>query len=193
MISEREATTMLGALGLAREPARRALKAGLAGDALRLRGSLLYRAAAVQALVRPPVPESALPAELQQGCFVARIDPSRVSGLVTDSERRAAVCDGWRVSAITRLFFRLRAQRVDPMPFLATVSGFVVVGGLVTAAVPHRDVAGAERTRFSLDPPGPWYPSLHGRLVPTPPGGPWTLIPTAAGALPWLGSSLPAG
>lgn len=74
LVSAREAAEILRPLGLSREQGRRVLHAGVAGPGQRLRGSLLYDAAAVYRLLeRPAVVAADLDEVCRREMFVGRV------------------------------------------------------------------------------------------------------------------------
>lgn len=180
LISGREAAEILGALGLSREQARRVLHTGVAGPGQRLRGSLLYDAAAVcRLLERPALAAANLDEVCRREMFVARV--RRADVLASWEERLAAVRTGWHLSPYARLRIKLRVERDGFLPFLATVCGFVVLGADLVAALRAPD----DRTVLDLRQPGAWFtPLQHTRFV-TGPGGPWTLWSAERGHRTW--------
>jgi hypothetical protein len=194
-ITGREAGRLLGDLGVDRESARRALLAGVAGPGERIGGLVLYESARVEELVAlvgsapEPDPRSLAPI-CRGGIFVARVGPRREESspwrtwrgadmTAPMSEQLDAVRRWWHMSPYTRILFEARVERNGYLPFLVTVSGFVVLGADVVAIDPWRP----EGTSFSLREPSRWFdPFRHSRL-PVTQGGPWQLwSPEMAGA-----------
>ena len=168
LVSAREAAAILALeAGLAREPARRALAAGLAGEALRTAGSLLYDADLVRALAtRRHVRLADIPAVCRAGLFVARLNPTRLKGTPSPG--------GWHVSPWVRVRIRSRIEATGSFPFLATVAGYVTEGADITGFDFDHE-GDVERTSFKTLTPGPWFDTFQGRRFDTGPGGPWLL------------------
>lgn len=183
---------MLAPLGTPRTSVRRALAAGVAGKPVRTRGALLYDHGLVAALLQPPLHESDLPSPLDGGTFVARLrigepDTVRFDEVGADASWRASVSGGWNMAWQTRFVLHLRADKGIPMPFLATCGGFVMVGAVILGARAC-DPLGA-RTHLELGPAGSWYAGLHHRLLRTPPGKPWIILPRKRLLNPWFGGT----
>lgn len=204
MMTGREAAECLGRLSLGREPARRALLAGVAGPGIRTRGTLLYEAtevhAAVERALDPPVPGWADGA----ATFVGRVAPRtpepdgswrawRGADLTAPAgEQRDAVRAWWHLSIWTRVWIGSRSRLHGFFPFIATVSGFVAVGADIVSLDQSLDgeAAGMLRakprarpsyrpampTAFVLREPGTWFDPLRGRRLGTGPGGPFSII-----------------
>lgn len=192
LVTAREAADMLAPLGAPRTSVRRALAAGVAGKPVRTRGALLYQHDLLAALLQPPVHESDLPHPLGGGTFVARLrigkpDTVRFDGVGADASWRASVSGGWRMAWQTRFILHVRATKGLPMPFLATCGGFVMVGASILGARAC-DPLGT-RTQLELGPAGPWYADLHHRLLRTPPGKPWIILPRRRLLNPWFGDT----
>ncbi|QIX25868.1 hypothetical protein ncot_04090 [Nocardioides sp. JQ2195] len=185
----REAADMLAVTGLPRTSVRRALAAGVAGEAIRTRGSLLYRRRTIRDLIREPLTEGTLPHPLDKGTFVLRLwfgapDIVRFTAHQEDDARRDSISDGWHMGWQTRLVLVARATYGVPMPLLATCGGFVVVGATILGA---RQSATDTSTSLRLGPPDDWYEGLHHRILITPRGRPWTILPRARLNNPWVG------
>jgi len=95
------------------------------------------------------------------------------------SEQLDAVCRWWHISLYTQILFQAWVERDGYLPFLATVSGFVVVGADLIGIDPWC----REGTSFRLREPSGWFdPFRHSRL-PVTRGGPWQLwSPEMAGS-----------
>jgi hypothetical protein len=178
LVSAREAAEMLGALRLSRQSARAVLAAGLAGPPLESRGALLYPRGRILELVRTPFPDRELLARLAgppgEGILVLRLGPA--SGFHVELPRVAQREIVSRVagepSVYLRLRLRLAIQRLGFTPCVATIGGFVVYGGDVTAV----QVGGPTGpTLLELAEPGGWYDDLKGRRFPTGPGSAFRL------------------
>lgn len=204
MMTAREASERLGSLALGREPARRALLAGVAGPGIRTRGALLYEAAEVHAAVEraldPPISGWADGA----ATFVGRVAPRtpepdstwrtwRGADLTAPAgEQRDAVRAWWHLSIWTQVWIGSMSRKKGFFPFIATVSGFVAVGADIVSLDQSLD-GEADRimrakprarpsyrpalpTAFVLREPGAWFEPLRGRLLGTGPGGPFSII-----------------
>lgn len=180
-VSGREAALVLAEAGLSRGQTRKVLAAGLAGPSLRTAGSLLYDEARVRALLACPVLErDELPDPCRATMFVARLRPRCEVGAPDQcwqgadlSAPEAEQCDAarmyWDLSPWVEVMVRVAIQEHGFVPFVATVAGFVVLGGNATwiSHVPSRgDV-------FTLEPPTSWFDPLRQARFPTGPGGPW--------------------
>lgn len=184
-VSGREAAERLGALGVDRQAARRALLAGLAGRGERRRGALLYDAARVDAVAERAAEEmdlgaaDDLPEQCRAGTFVVRLPPRiddtgpgrtwrGVDLHVPLKEQHDAARMWFRTSVWTRTMIRMRAERDGHVPFVATVGSFVALGADITGVdLEDRGVA------FRLSEPGEWFDAWRGRRLATGAGGPW--------------------
>ncbi|WP_162599681.1 hypothetical protein [Nocardioides solisilvae] len=171
LMSRREAGALLGELaGLDRETARRVLDAGLAGEGMRLRGTVLHERARVAELAaRPcledlPLGRDSLPEACQRGTFVARLGPRRPD---------SSAAGPWRVSALARVRLRATMEAQGFVPFVATRGGYVVLGGDAVGTE-----TGEDGTRFLLREPGRWYAAWRDGRLPASPGPPWQVWPS---------------
>lgn len=147
-VSEREAAALLAPAGLSRESARKALRAGAAGDSVKTRGSRLYDADVVRALAgREPLHADELPDQLAPEVLILRIGDDRLQGLTQPGQRLAAVADGWIMSPSMRL-----------------LPG--------TASTQERTRLHLEPSYE------PWAGDLMRRPVPKPRGSAWTMLET---------------
>ena len=168
LISGREAALRLAEIGMPRRQARLALGAGLAGEPVRTRSAVLYDSARVDELVgRPPVSPGALARECPGGLFVDRrvVDVRRLE--VVGSAAVESVDLGWLSGAI----FAINVRR-DPLPYVATVCGFVVLGAEIIDIRPD----GGGRHHLQLAPPGAWFEAWRGRRWRTGPGRAWSVV-----------------
>ncbi len=166
LISAREAAEVLEPIGLGRRHADRVLASGLAGEPVRTRSAVLYEAERVRDLAgRRTVGYRELMDRCRAGFFVARRD---VDVRLTREEQLARLRGGWgEVSPWAWLGVRLQIERQGSLPFLATVSGFVVLGA---------DIIGLHsQSELVLGPAGGWYDEVAGCRFPTGPGRPWVL------------------
>jgi hypothetical protein len=65
----------------------------------------------------------------------------------------------------------VRIAAWGPLPWVATISGFVAFGAEAEAAFTDRD----GRAVFTLREPGAWFDAVTGRCLPTGRGRPWVL------------------
>jgi hypothetical protein len=164
LVSARGAAEILGEAGLGREEARRLLVAGLAGRGQRTRGALLYEEERVRELTTRPVVAADVVDELcPHGLFLGRVSRDRrIEVSAGRRELEQAVCAGWRLSPFHRVLIISRVQRFGPMPFLATLCGYVVLGAEVLDLAP----AEGDSTAFTLAEPGAWFARFErGRLL----------------------------
>lgn len=180
-VSGREAALILAEAGLSRGQARKVLAAGLAGPSIRTAGSLLYDESQVRALLaRAVVERGELPDPCRATMFVARLGARRDAAApdqrwqgadlsAQEAEQVDAARMYWDLSPWVEVMVRVAIQEHGFVPFVATVAGFVVLGGNGTRVshVPGRgDV-------FTLAPPTSWFDTLRQARFPTGPGGPW--------------------
>jgi hypothetical protein len=185
LISGRQAAELLAEIGLGPEPARRALLAGVAGPAQRTRGALLYDEAAVRRLLVEPVDQTRVDERCWDGMFVARVGPRKEAAdenrswqgadlTASIDEQRDGVRMYWRIAPLTRLCIARMVEVRGYVPFVATVSGLVVVGGDMTGLQLARCGRGVMLT---LEEPSEWFEPFRGRRFLTRPGGPWSWWP----------------
>jgi hypothetical protein len=168
LLSGRQAAQVLAGGGLNRSRAQQVLAAGLAGEPIRTSSALLYDAARVQALVeRPVVTWRDVAAMDLHTLFVARgeVDP-RQSRL----DQVRALSETWRFQLFTGVELKWRVEKFGPVPFLATVCGFVAFGAELSQFRP-RALEGAG----SVSEPGPWFEAFRDTRFPSGPGRPWVL------------------
>lgn len=190
-VSAREATDILAVTGIPRSSLRRALNCGVAGAPIRTRGTLLYPRAAVDSLIQEPLTERTLPDPLDKGTFVARLrlgpsDPVRFPEHTDLLTRLESVAGGWPMSWSMRLVLTVRAERGVPMPLLATAGGFVVAGATIVNATALGGSSSA--AQLTLGPAQEWYDDVRLRILRTPPGGPWVILPRDRLHHPWFGA-----
>lgn len=193
-VSMREAAGILGPTGIDRETTRRLLAAGLAGEGVRLKHSVLYRRDRVEALAaRPEIPhggqpgwphpgptESLLPEICHAGTFVVRL-PTRAP---VDPGSWMQTCAGpWQISAYGRVRLQVMVETRGLVPLLATLGGFVVMGADITAVKPCLSARGAIFTRVELAEPGEWFDQCQGLRFRPHRGQPWWMWPD--GLWPW--------
>ena len=191
-LTEREACRCLsGALDIPRSQARLALKAGLAGAGHRRGNALLYDRDAVARLAgRTEWSQGRLESAFPGGLFVARIAPRRGFDAGAPWDVKAAVVShDWELSLGARMQVLLAAARRGGLPFVATVSGFVVLGATITGIAEvvalHEGTHGWDfqhrpRTRrlsrLALGRPGGWFDELADARITSGPGNSWFTI-----------------
>ena len=169
LISSREAAQILAGAGLTREPARRLLLAGFAGEGLRTRGSLLYEEARVRSLLEWPVVGPVARGETcARGLFVARVRDTGPT-LGGDLAQRQ-----WQLSPWARLEMRRVVEAQGFLPLVATVSGFVASGADITAVWPGSS-GSCRSSTLDLGEPGAWFEQFRNRRLVTGPGSAWLL------------------
>jgi hypothetical protein len=68
------------------------------------------------------------------------------------------------------VLIKVKLERHGHFPFVATVAGFVALGGDI-AAVGSQD----GRMSFELHDPGPWFDALASHRLDTGPGNPYVI------------------
>jgi hypothetical protein len=170
LISTNEAVALLADHGLSRERARLLLETGIAGAPVRTSGAVLYDEARVRELCGwPTVDEDAVAGACPRGLIIGRLGPHRRLDLTEGpAAQRRSIRDGWRPPRAPRLLTFGRSRLGISTPFVATVSGYVVLGAEVTAMEPD----GRGDCRLHLVEPGEWYDALRGRRWFPGRGGP---------------------
>jgi hypothetical protein len=168
LLSGRQAAQLLAEVGLNRTRARQVLAAGLAGEPVKTPSALLYDAARVQALVERPVVtlKDVVTLDLH-AILVAR---GQVDPCLSRLEQVRALSVAWQINPIVRLSLSMRVEKFGPVPFVATVRGFVAFGAELTAFSPR----GLDKDD-TVSGPGPWFDALRDRRFPTGRGRPWVL------------------
>lgn len=169
LVTTRGAAGILGGAGLTWKAARAVLLSGLAGPGERVGNAVLYEAAEVERLlsrpwVQPRGIERAFVARLAAGRLVLR---QGAAAAETGAELEQ-VRHGWVTDAITRVRLRLAVEEQGYFPFVATVSGFVVLGA---------DIVGVGVRTLELAPPGAWWKRYAGHRLATGRGHHWTFWP----------------
>jgi hypothetical protein len=173
-VTTRAAIGMLGELtGLSPEPARQLLVAGFAGPGERVGRSTLYDEAGINALAsRPPVDVDRLMRVCPHGLYVARLSRATAFSLALPwSAQARLVAVQPPLPALTRASVNVRIAAWGPLPWVATISGFVAFAAEAEAAFTDRD----GRALFRLREPGAWFDAVTGRCLPTGRGRPWVL------------------
>jgi len=169
LISTRQAAARLSDIGMPRRQATLALGAGLAGEPLRTSAATLYEAARVDDLVaRPVVAAGAVFRECPFGLFLDR----RVTDVRRFEESGSSAVEDLRLGLWAGALLTLSISQDGPLPYVATVCGFVVLGGEIVDVT-----SGANgRHRLHLADPGPWFEAWRGRRWPTGGGREWSLL-----------------
>ena len=156
LITERGAAEILTSVGISREQARLLLHTGVAGRGESVGRSTLYGESRVQAVAaRPPVDEHHLMRMCPVGIYVARLGRDRsVDTSATWEEQARAVGAQPALPPMTAAVLGVRHRLADGrLPWVATVSGFVVFGGEATGWRRAEDGSNI----VDLERPGPWY------------------------------------
>jgi hypothetical protein len=189
-ISARKAAGILAPVVSGEAQARALLGAGLAGPPLASSSVTLYDEAAVRALAARPTLDLASAAGSAQtaslcphGLYVARLRRAQRWDLsVGWSEAVQSVAGVPELPPVTAGLLLARIRAWGRLPWVATLCGFVVLGGEITGTRPdpgpgpqqQGDDEGA-RT-FVIEPPGSWFAALAEARMPTGPGGrPWVV------------------
>src|SRR3954469_21313467 len=165
LISSRAAAAVLADRVSSFEQARHLLRTGVAGPGERVGGSTVYDEGRVLELAaRPLVAERGLCELCPNGGFVARIGRDR--GVDVSGTWKERAVDVARQRALPRMSDAVLGVRLQlaagRLPWVATVSGFVVFGGEATTW--RRTSDGA--VEFVLEPPGGWFTAVEGRWFP---------------------------
>jgi hypothetical protein len=168
-VSARQAADILARRALNRRQARRVLDAGLAGPPVRTSAATLYERRRVLELVeRMGVPADARHELCPNGVFVAR---RFFSVLAPRADQMEALRGGWVISPWTGLLLESRIARQGPMPFVATIGGFVALGANLTGFWKDGD-----RSGLILRAPGPWFEAFERHRLSTWSGNAWQLV-----------------
>ena len=172
-------------VGITRRTARLVLGAGLCGPGLRTRGAVLYGAERVRAVAdRPEVAHSSILRVQWPGTLVVRLGAASGLDLLAgvedgeeEEEQRASVSGPWGLSPWLRARIGLALSGAQfseprPVPFVATVGGFVALGADIVGAAPE-DSRPRAGVLLDLAPPSDWYDGFGRRRLPTGRGGPW--------------------
>lgn len=181
-ISERDAARILAEAGLPRRHALRVLHAGFAGPPYRTRNRVLYDEDRVEALAaRDHVePEVLVRARETTGLFIGRRD---IDIMQPEEIQREAAARAWDIGRGPRIISSHWIRTRAPLPFVATVAGFVALGAEIVALTPDR--AGGQAvngqspgglTRLVLQPPGAWFGDYADRRLVTGRGRPALIV-----------------
>jgi hypothetical protein len=159
--------------GLSPEQIRQLLVAGFAGPGELVGRSTLYDHAQVKALgARATVDSDRLMRVCPHGLYVARLSRATAFSLAMPwSAQARLVAVQPPLPALTRASVNVRIAAWEPLPWVATISGFVAFGAEAEAAFTDRD----GRAVFTLREPGAWFDAVAGRCLPTGRGRPWAL------------------
>jgi len=113
------------------------------------------------------VDDAALDTACPRGMFVAR---RALDITLSRSEQLDVLRSGWPLSPWTRLLLHTRVAD-GPMPFVATICGFVALGADITDVTVEPDGA----TSLGLSAPGSWFGLVVRRRLPTGPGRSWVI------------------
>jgi hypothetical protein len=174
LISERGGAEILTGVGISREQARLLLRTGVAGPGERLGRSTLYDESRVREVAaRPPVDEHHLGRLCPVGVYVARLGRDRSFDISTSWDEQAGVLAPQpALPHLSAALVGVRRQRAGGrLPWVATVSGFVVFGG---EAIGWHG-AGEGSSRVELERPGPWYEAVAERWFAFGRGRHWCL------------------
>ena len=192
LISQREAAWVMDVRhDLSRPRVTRLLATGIAGEARRAGGALLYDADRVRRLgerrrlTRPDIDALGLPR-----LIVAR---RAVDVLADRATQVAQLADGWNLNIFECLRMIWHIQDDEPIPLVATVSGFVILGAELTGFAGSA-MAPGKRVRLVVREPGAWFDALRETRLDLPPGARFTLLEQSqSDAGPPKPSSLPSG
>jgi hypothetical protein len=156
LISERASAEILTSVGISREQARLLLHTGVAGAGERTGTSTLYDESRVREVAaRPTVDEHRLAQVCPVGLYVARLARDRsLDTSATWEEQARAVAPQPPLPTMTAAVLGVRHRLAHGrLPWVATVSGFVVFGGEATGWSRSGDGASV----VDLERPGRWY------------------------------------
>jgi hypothetical protein len=176
LISERAAAEILARRRLGREQARLLLLTGAAGQGVRVGTATCYELERVHALTESPrVDERRLARECPHGVHVARLGRSRAFSCGWTWERQVlTLAHQPAMTPMTHaLALHLPITMSGGLPWVATVSGFVVFAATATAAHQVSGQRGGGATSFELAPAGEWAAMVVGRWFPTGTGRHW--------------------
>jgi hypothetical protein len=173
VISERAASAILAERqGLGREQARQLLLAGAAGQAVRVGSAHAYEADLVLDLAqRPPAALGVLAQECPHGVYIARLRRGRRFRCDWPwAEQAEVLAVQPPMTPLTRaLVVHVPLVSQGALPWIATLSGFVVLAAVATGA----RLTEEGHLRFDLEPAGVWREAVEGRWFHTGPGRHW--------------------
>jgi hypothetical protein len=171
LIRTRRAAAILAGRVASFEQARQLLRCGAAGPAVHVGSATAYEEVRVRALaLRPPVDRARLAEACPQGVHVARVARGRtLDALAPWDARVRELAEQPRLTMWTGAMLLVQAHLDDGLPWVATVSGFVVL----VAELHGWRLRDEGTLRFDLQPPGPWSDHLDRRWFPLRAGRPW--------------------
>jgi len=172
LISGRQATTLLFEAGLTQRQARAVLASGLAGMPVPTPGAHLYDEETVLGLAaRPCLGRQEVALACPGALFVAR---RWVDVLAAPEDRVRALTRQWDLGVRgANVSLAVHLHALGPVPFVATVCGFVVLGAEITRLVGE---PGGTTYRMELGEPGAWFETLADRRVRLGPGRDYVLM-----------------
>lgn len=170
LVTGREATRRLQAIGVSERSARRVLAAGLAGDPVVTPAAHLYDADTVDRLAaRPHLSWPELREACPHGLFVARR-----AGDVED------LAGDWPISPWVTSWMSILVDRHGSVPLVGAVAGFVTVGAdIVRVGFAPGWTSLHPLVRLTLAPAGAWFERFRERQLITGPGPTWVLLNVA--------------
>jgi|GEM_PF-3523302 len=173
LISARQAADILRWGGFNVDRSRLLLRSGVAGGVPTSSGTMYdedrVRELAVRRFVRPAEIATACPG----GILVGRLARTKSLDLTADAATQLAAVHGpWRVPLLWGILLDHCAKSGTPMPFVATVCGYVLVGAEVTGF----ERGTGDRATLHLREAGPWFASLRERRWLAGRGGPALLL-----------------
>jgi hypothetical protein len=173
LISTREAAAILAARVPSFEQTRHLLATGVVGRPVQVGRTIGYDECLVSDLAsRPVVDEHRLAEACPAGVYVARLGRHRWLDTASSWEEQArSVAPQPALTPMTAALIGVRRRLADGgLPWVATVSGFVVFGGEATGWR-----RGEDSSVVDLEPPGAWYQQVDGRWWPFGRGRHWCL------------------
>jgi hypothetical protein len=171
LVSSRRALHLLATRVASFEQARRLLQSGAAGPPASVGGVVAYDQDMVLDLAtRPWVDENALAEACPWGVHIARLGRDRSLDVTLPWEELAdRVAHQRALPPMTATLLGVRMKISEGLPWVATVSGYVVFGAETTGWQPLGDGA----VRFALRPPGAWFRIVERRWFAFGPGRHW--------------------
>lgn len=185
LLSARESSRILAAVGIPRQQSRRALLSGLAGPAVAAGGALLYEESRVRDLASwPAIDHEELLALCSSGVLVVRLGPGEEPGAHLGWQARAeAVRCQPSVGFAAWLQVHAAVCECARLPCVVTVCGFPVLTADLTSIRPSGHGRAGSVVRLDLEPAGSWAEALDQRRLVTGPGPRWLLL----GSQPYVG------
>lgn len=168
LLSQREAAWVLDAHhDLSRPRVTRLLATGIVGAPIRAGGALLYNESRVRRLaVRPLLSRRDVEARGLRRVIVLR----RAVDLLADrATQEAQLTDGWNLNFLDCLGMKWKIEAAGPIPVVASVSGFVILGAELTGFT-RSSMAPGKRVRLVVREPGSWFDPLRETRLDLVPG-----------------------